>query len=140
MATGNLERNKWDSESQRPLNITSSAAPEGSDPTESISPAIHVVDNSYNTIRDGTFDGDTDSDSDEEAGLDPEGRRNRRHRREQNTTLDGRVGDQAMSAKEERKLADMDVLKRSAINVLLILLWYTFSVSISVVCTFEGGD
>ena len=74
-----------------------------------------------------------DSGDDEEAGLDPEGRRQKRERKARATSLDGRVSGEILTAKEERKLADMEVLKRLAINSILIALWYTFSISISVV-------
>lgn len=75
----------------------------------------------------------TYSDEDEEAGLDPEGRRQKRRRRNRDTSLDGRVAGDALTAQDERKLADLAVLRRSIVNALLIALWYVFSISISIV-------
>jgi hypothetical protein len=60
-------------------------------------------------------------DDDEEAGL--TGRRERKRRRERNTRLDGRVVPDEGITKEERKEADMSVLKNMLLNGLLIALW-----------------
>ena len=78
-----------------------------------------------------------ESDDDEEAGLDPEGKRQKRKRRARETSLDRRVAGDTLSLQDERKLADLAVLKRSAVNAVLIALWYIFSISISVVSPFS---
>lgn len=70
---------------------------------------------------------------DEETGLTGKDKGRRKQRRRRNTLLDQRiVGDVKVTA-EERKEADRDVLKKSLVNGLLIGLWYTFSLSISIV-------
>lgn len=69
---------------------------------------------------------------DEETGLTGKDKGRRKQRRRRNTLLDQRiVGDVKVTA-EERKEADRDVLKKSLVNGLLIGLWYTFSLSISI--------
>ena len=138
-ANNEIERNHWGS----PIEASSRPPlePKG---LESRGPSeIHLFDEHANGKAsngmassregdDGPLDYE-DSDDDEEAGLDPEGRRQKRERRARATSLDGRVSGEILTAKEERKLADMEVLKRLAINTILIALWYTFSISISVV-------
>lgn len=70
---------------------------------------------------------------DEEAGLTSHERRKRWHmRRRQRRQLDSRVVDLNISM-TGRRLADRNVLKKLATNVLFIFLWYLFSLSISVV-------
>ncbi|KFY93385.1 hypothetical protein V500_03729 [Pseudogymnoascus sp. VKM F-4518 (FW-2643)] len=67
---------------------------------------------------------------DEETGLTGSSRRQKRRRR--NTLLDQRVAKESEITKEERKEADQNVIKDMAINGLFILLWYIFSLSISI--------
>lgn len=70
---------------------------------------------------------------DEETGLTGKNRSNRRRRKETNTLLDHRIaGPEAVTA-EEKKEADVHVLKDMLINGTLIGLWYVFSLSISLV-------
>ncbi|MCJ1249252.1 Triose-phosphate Transporter [Trapelia coarctata] len=69
---------------------------------------------------------------DEEAGLTKADRGRRRRRKGRHTSLDERVSGSPKISKKERKLADLSVLKSSAINALLIGLWYLFSLSISI--------
>lgn len=105
-----------------------SAHSESFNEQDSRSPAIYVVDGLHDTRKNGD-----DHDSDEEAGLDTRGRTSRRERRYQDTSLNGRIVPESLSSKDETRLADLAVLKRSLVNVVLIGLWYTFSVSISLV-------
>lgn len=91
---------------------------------------------------------------DEEAGLTKADRGRRRRRRRRHTSLDERVAGSQKVSNKKRKLADLSVLKSSAINALLIGLWYVtpeavkelwadrvtrylFSLSISIVGTPE---
>lgn len=72
---------------------------------------------------------------DEETGLTAGERKKRTRRKRRNTLMDQRVvptGDVNITA-AERKEADQSVIKRSLINGGLILLWYIFSLSISLV-------
>ena len=62
--------------------------------------------------------------TDDEVGLTIPERRRRRRRKRRNTLLDERVVTDTDIGKRERKLADMSVLKSSAINALLIGSWY----------------
>jgi solute carrier family 35 protein C2 len=71
--------------------------------------------------------------SDEEAGLTPHQRKKLLHmRRRQRRQLDSRIVDLKISV-SGRRLADRKVLKKLSINTVFILLWYIFSLSISVV-------
>ncbi|KAL2685202.1 hypothetical protein Neosp_006298 [[Neocosmospora] mangrovei] len=76
---------------------------------------------------------DEDLQDDEETGLTRKDRHRRQKKRKRNTQLDQRIarGDNDISA-EERKEADKSVLKTLLINGFLILLWYLFSLSISI--------
>lgn len=82
----------------------------------------------------GSDDGLSD---DEETGLTKKDRKNRRTRRRRTTTLDARIGGGAMTAEQERKIADKAVFTTMLINIALIASWYLFSLSISIVssCT-----
>ncbi|KFY46124.1 hypothetical protein V495_02641 [Pseudogymnoascus sp. VKM F-4514 (FW-929)] len=75
-------------------------------------------------------DDDGNLQDDEETGLTGTSRRQKRRRR--NTLLDQRVAKESDITKEERKEADQNVMKDMAINGLFILLWYIFSLSISI--------
>jgi solute carrier family 35 protein C2 len=81
-----------------------------------------------------SFSDDEDLQDDEETGLTDKEKRRRRRKRRRNTMLDQRVArsKDGLSA-EERKEADKGVVKSLLINGGLILLWYIFSLSISVV-------
>ena len=85
------------------------------------SPAIQVVDGSYNTGKNGDYD------LDEEAGPDTQDKLARNDR-------DGKTNNQViLTPKEEKRVADLAVLRRLMVNTGLIALWYTFSISISLV-------
>ncbi|KAH7171205.1 triose-phosphate transporter family-domain-containing protein [Dactylonectria macrodidyma] len=75
---------------------------------------------------------DEDLQDDEETGLTTRGKRRRQKKRQRNTQLDQRIAREKNTiSAEERKEADKDVLKRLITNGVLILLWYLFSLSIS---------
>ncbi|CAO2654151.1 Nn.00g108840.m01.CDS01 [Neocucurbitaria sp. VM-36] len=69
---------------------------------------------------------------DEETGLTKRDRRRRRRRKRRNTLLDQRIVPEDTYTKEEKKLADQNLIKSMLVNGLLIGLWYLFSISISV--------
>ncbi|KAF4201483.1 hypothetical protein CNMCM8927_001469 [Aspergillus lentulus] len=71
---------------------------------------------------------------DEETGLTAKQRRQRRRRRKQRRQLDARIADVKSSRYDilSMGLADRNVVKRLLVNACLILLWYFFSLSISV--------
>ncbi|KAK1999169.1 triose-phosphate transporter [Colletotrichum falcatum] len=73
---------------------------------------------------------DEDLHDDEEMGLTRKDKSRKKRKRKNNTRLDQRIVRGEISA-EEKKEADQNVMRRSAINVVLILLWYFFSLSIS---------
>ncbi|KAL7927404.1 TPT domain-containing protein [Trichoderma austrokoningii] len=74
---------------------------------------------------------DDDLHSDEETGLSNKERARRQKKRQRITQLGQRiVRDKSLSA-EERQEADKDVVRRLLVNMFLILLWYFFSLSIS---------
>ncbi|KAM0113571.1 hypothetical protein ACP6JB_000636 [Aspergillus fumigatus] len=77
---------------------------------------------------------DDDLHDDEETGLTAKQRRQRRRRRKQRRQLDARIADVKSSRYDvlSMGLADRNVVKRLLVNACLILLWYFFSLSISV--------
>lgn len=82
----------------------------------------------------GDDDGLSDEDlhDDEEAGLTSKDKRRKRRKRRKNQLLDQRVVSDDISP-EEKKEADRNVLKNMIINIVLIGLWYLFSLLISLV-------
>lgn len=70
---------------------------------------------------------------DEETGLTKKDKEHRKRKRRRNTRLAGRIAGNTKSSKQERKIADRNVIKAMIINVILILSWYIFSLSISIV-------
>ena len=70
---------------------------------------------------------------DEETGLTRKDRSHRKRRRRKTTRLDERIAGDIKNSKQEQKAADRNVLKALIINALLILSWYLFSLSISIV-------
>ncbi|CAI6334568.1 unnamed protein product [Periconia digitata] len=69
---------------------------------------------------------------DEETGLTGRDRRRRRRRKRKNTLLDQRIIPDGKLTKEEEKAANQTLIRSMVINAVLIGLWYTFSISISV--------
>ncbi|KFA48471.1 hypothetical protein S40293_00401 [Stachybotrys chartarum IBT 40293] len=75
---------------------------------------------------------DNDLQDDEETGLTDKEKRRRQKKRRRNTLLDQRISrDKGSTSIDERKEADKDVVRKLVVNVMLILLWYLFSLSIS---------
>jgi solute carrier family 35 protein C2 len=70
---------------------------------------------------------------DEETGLTKRDKEHRKRKRRRNTRLDGRIAGNARSSKQGNEDADRNVIKAMIINVLLIISWYIFSLSISIV-------
>ncbi|PWY91889.1 TPT-domain-containing protein [Aspergillus sclerotioniger CBS 115572] len=77
---------------------------------------------------------DDDLHDDEETGLTAKQRRQRRRRRQQRRQLDARIADVKASRQDAIPLGlgDREVFKRLSINAGLILMWYFFSLSISI--------
>ena len=71
-----------------------------------------------------------DSQDDEEAGLTGQKKKKKR----MNSSLGERIAGNDTITAEEKKEADVHVLKNMVINCSLIALWYCFSLSISLVC------
>lgn len=76
---------------------------------------------------------DEDLHDDEETGLSKKDRRRKRRKRRRNTLLDQRIVRGGEISAEEKKAADQSVVKSLLINSALILAWYFFSLSISLV-------
>jgi len=74
-----------------------------------------------------------DDQYDEETGLTANQRRQRRRRRRQRRKLDARIADVKGQGNIREILSDRNVVKRLLINGGLILMWYLFSLSISIV-------
>lgn len=70
---------------------------------------------------------------DEETGLTVQDRQKRTRRKRRNTLADARVVPDGDMSKEEERLATESFMRDAIINSILIGLWYTFSISISVV-------
>ncbi|KAJ5343907.1 Protein of unknown function DUF250 [Penicillium brevicompactum] len=73
-----------------------------------------------------------DDQYDEETGLTTSQRRQRRRRRRQRRKLDARIADVKGQGNIREILSDRNVVKRLLINGALILMWYLFSLSISI--------
>lgn len=75
---------------------------------------------------------------DEETGLTQQERSKRKRRKRRNTLMEERISqDNKDIAKEEQRLANASFYRDSLINAILIAMWYTFSISISVVSGFH---
>ncbi|PNH43518.1 hypothetical protein VD0004_g3967 [Verticillium dahliae] len=74
---------------------------------------------------------DEDLHDDEETGLTKKDKRRKRQKKRRNTLLDQRIARGGDITAEEKKEADHNVVRNLAINASLILLWYIFSLSIS---------
>ncbi|KFH43592.1 putative transporter-like protein [Hapsidospora chrysogenum ATCC 11550] len=83
--------------------------------------------------RDHDSDSFTDEDlrDDEETGLTTKEKKRKQKKKRRNTLLDQRIAREKNLSPEEQKQADKSVVKSLAINLCLILLWYSFSLSIS---------
>lgn len=83
------------------------------------------------------FDNDSFSDgdlqNDEETGLTAREKKRRHKKRTRSTQLDQRFATSKDLSPDEQQEADRAIVKRIAINIILILLWYLFSLSISLV-------
>ncbi|QUC18284.1 uncharacterized protein UV8b_02525 [Ustilaginoidea virens] len=74
---------------------------------------------------------DEDVRDDEEMGLTGEDRAQKQKKRRRNTLLDNRIAREKNLSADEKKEADRNVIKSLVINGVFILLWYFFSLSIS---------
>jgi solute carrier family 35 protein C2 len=75
-----------------------------------------------------------DDQYDEETGLTANQKRQRRRRRRQRRKLDARIADvKSTRSIFQLGLADRNVVKKLSVNAGLILMWYFFSLSISIV-------
>ncbi|KAF0332457.1 putative transporter [Colletotrichum sp. SAR11_59] len=74
---------------------------------------------------------DEDLHDDEETGLTKKDKRRKKHKKRKNRRLDQRIAPGGGVTAEEKKEADQNVIRRSMVNIVLILLWYLFSLSIS---------
>jgi solute carrier family 35, member C2 len=97
-------------------------------------------------VRSDISDSASGSEMDEETGLT---KRERQQKKRQRDQLDVRIGggqrvgqeagrgeregDHIPITKQEARIADRDVIKKLLVNSLLILLWYFFSLAISLV-------
>jgi hypothetical protein len=75
---------------------------------------------------------------DEETGLTGKDKKRRKGKRRRHALLDQRIAGEVRVTAEETREANQSVVKRSFINVLLIGLWYLFSLSISIVSPFPS--
>jgi solute carrier family 35 protein C2 len=89
----------------------------------------------WKTDREDTDSGASDEDlhDDEETGLTKKEKRRKQRKRRRNTLLDQRIAQEKGISADEVRAADKNVVRRIVINVLLVLLWYLLSLSISLV-------
>ena len=109
------------------------SGPDTLEMTESSSQTPHDADQEPNFERNSDSDA---SEMDEETGLT---NRERRHKilRRGDEEIEDTVADTI--TKQEARIADRNVVKRLVLNSVLILLWYFFSLAISIVST-EHND
>lgn len=104
--------------------------------TSDVEPKISEEDsaayNSRSNARDDDSLSDEDLHDDEETGLTSKDKRRKQDKRRRNTRLDQRIARDNLTD-EERKQADQNVIRRLAVNAVLIGFWYMFSLSISLV-------
>lgn len=116
---------KKDTKKHRRRPSAQGIAEEGED--EYSSDAEHSHSDSHSDSTDFELD-DMSADGledDEETGLTKRDRRRRRRRKRRNTLLDQRIVPSADTyTKEEKKLADQNLIKSMLINAVLIGLWY----------------
>lgn len=82
----------------------------------------------------GDSSSDEDLQDDEEMGLTRKDRSRKQKKRRKNMLLDNRIVREKNLSPDEKKEADRNLVKNLFINGGLILLWYFFSLSISLVC------
>ncbi|RFU80296.1 nucleotide-sugar transporter [Trichoderma arundinaceum] len=115
---------------RRHLSVSLSDHPDGFEENGGSSSASTGSGND-DEVRGRTSFSDDDLHSDEETGLSNKERARRQKKRQRITQLGQRIArDKSLSA-EERQEADKDVVRRLFVNLILILLWYMFSLSIS---------
>lgn len=83
--------------------------------------------------RDSFSFSDEDLHDDEETGLTGKDKRRKQKKRRRNTLLNQRIVQEKDLSLDEQKEADKNVMRRLAINISLILLWYLLSLSLSMV-------
>lgn len=103
---------------RRPSDHIAEEGPESSGADRSDSDSLS--DSDEHDTDDMSADGLED---DEETGLTKRDRRRRRRRKRRNTLLDQRIAPDDTYTKEEKKIADQNLLKSMLINAVLIGLW-----------------
>lgn len=96
-------------------------AEEGEEYSSDAEPSDSASDSTDLELDEMSADGLED---DEETGLTKRDRRRRRRRKRRNTLLDQRIVPTDTYTKEEKKLADQNLIKSMLINAVLIGLWY----------------
>jgi solute carrier family 35 protein C2 len=98
-----------------------------------ISEEPELLDDSILAKDDQSHDDSSDDDlhDDEETGLTRGERTKRQKRRRKNTLLDQRIAREKSVSPSDRKEAEKSIVWTLAVNCMLILLWYLFSLSIS---------
>lgn len=76
---------------------------------------------------------DDDVRDDEETGLTTKEKKKRQKKRRRNTLLDQRIAREKNLSADQKRDVDKSIVRRIAINIGLVLLWYFFSLCISLV-------
>lgn len=77
---------------------------------------------------------DEDLRDDEETGLTSKEKKKKQKKKRRNTLLDQRIAQEKSLSPDEKRALDKGIARRIAINIGLVLLWYLFSLCISLVC------
>ncbi|TGO70354.1 hypothetical protein BOTNAR_0001g00290 [Botryotinia narcissicola] len=78
------------------------------------------------------FSEEGDLQDDEETGLTAKSKAKRKKKKIRHQSMDHRIAGEIKVTKDEKKEADWNVVRKSLMNGVLIGLWYTFSLSISI--------
>ncbi|KAI9172159.1 transporter [Paramyrothecium foliicola] len=104
--------------------------PQSDDPRISEEPGPFPDSGLENDVEHRDSYSDEDLHDDEETGLTKGDRERRQRRKRKNTRLDQRIA-QEKSVSDEQKELERGIVRKLFINCVLILLWYLFSLSIS---------
>lgn len=121
--------------SPRPKSLSTRTPANGDDDDK----IVEESSDDSSSLQPGEVDEDdlTDEDlhDDEEAGLTGQDKRRKWRKRKRNQLLDQRIVRDHAISEEEEKEADLNVFRTAVVNIVLIGLWYFFSLLISLVWT-----
>ncbi|KAI0478563.1 triose-phosphate transporter family-domain-containing protein [Xylariaceae sp. FL0804] len=114
----------------RSTSVKNPGDPEAKISEEDLSPGLPSASMRPDARDDDSLLSDEDLHDDEETGLTKSDKRRKRDKRWRNTRLDQRIVRDG-AAKDERNEANRSIIRKLAVNAVLIGFWYLFSLSIS---------